>query len=1380
MIYLNSLPYFKVFKRKAVIPVEPKSATKNHLVFIHNRSMEPTMKLIDEKHLLISSNNKFKSYYMDPLYKVSLFGRTKNINYKKERNEIYEDISKTTSITPYLTFNSLNNRNVYVDLYQHSNIFFSLMKDSLAPMKKIESYIGYMKSLIEDSKFKSYSSKIILMDIDDWTLTKVSGTTPISAIKNNPAMFILYAVKKNPEIFKSLGDIDIYFYTSEMIIRLNPSKVDDKTPALLHTEMNKMFKHIQFDTTALDDGVETKPEIASEENPRAEMNKAKFSDETVTKNNSDEDDKVDTEFEHEFDEDVKDEQPKDVIDISEELDDEEVKPVVEDEPDIIDTMDDELISAMNTEMGKRRSVQSPESIARNKALKEKQNKIVFENKTIEEYLTHEETDTIIDSEDISDHIASTNENIKTVKFSNYEKSYNEKLMKKDTVKIITNMNNASIPVYVRDIKVVDSSDELNYKETYTVLLEDENRVRHTLTFDMPKFIDDKFIYIGGNKKIISKQIFNKPIIKTGPDTVQVCSNYNKIFMYRYGTKMSPELEKFKKTAGNVFSGIRFTLGDNLTSNSKYVTTIDYDELSKSFHTIKTKDMLIMFNQKEISERYKAKPGEMCIGFYSNDKPIIMNIEDETVEGKSLIEFLVTKLSEANKKFGETYEQTTSGAKRYMYTRCKIMNKYIPIVLLLGYCEGLTTVLRKAKIKYYFTDKRPSITDKQEYIQFADGYLVYDRYPFENSLLMNGLLALPTKSFNYADMDEIEVYVDMFDSIYGARNLANAFDSFYDFMIDPITAEVLEDLGYPTDFVSVILLANSMLTDNSYNKETDMNAFRIRSNEVVNAILHKEIANAYFKYRITANNKNSVKISMKKDAVLKSLISLQTVEDYSTLNPIFEAKKLRNASLKGLSGMNLEQAFTIDKRGYDPTMVGIFGVSSSTDANVGVVRQLSLEPNIEGPRGYLKVENDLDKVKDVNMFTPAELLTPMGVTRDDGPRVSMATVQSTHIVPIKNSSPVLISNGAEQSIPYYLSSDFIIKADQDGEIVEVNEKTGIIIAKYKDGSARAIDIKTRMGKNSSSGFYVDNTLKCDLKAGDKFKKNDILAYEEKFFSNDGMNGTRMNIGSLEKVAIVSGYFTYEDSACITKKISDDMSTSVIMMKDVIIGMNANVDHMVNIGDRVTVGDTLVSFETSYDDASMNKFLASIGEELGEDIKNLNKIPIKSKYSGEIVDIKIYTTVELDELSPSLRKIVSNYYAKINARKKQVEKYDKSGSIVKAGMLMNEAASKLKPGPDGKIKGREVFDGVLIEFYIKYVDSLGVGDKLTYFSALKSVVCEVIDEGYEPYSEFRPDEEISTFVGTSAILARMVPSTIATIIGNKVIVELKRKLQEIYEK
>ena len=62
----------------------------------------------------------------------------------------------------------------------------------------------------------------------------------------------------------------------------------------------------------------------------------------------------------------------------------------------------------------------------------------------------------------------------------------------------------------------------------------------------------------------------------------------------------------------------------------------------------------------------------------------------------------------------------------------------------------------------------------------------------------------------------------------------------------------------------------------------------------------------------------------------------------------------------------------------------------------------------------------------------------------------------------------------------------------------------------------------------------------------------------------------------------------------------MSTNIIMMKDVIIGKNANVTHMVKVGDHVDVGDILINYGSSYDDEYINSFLSSIGDELQEDI------------------------------------------------------------------------------------------------------------------------------------------------------------------------------------
>jgi hypothetical protein len=262
--------------------------------------------------------------------------------------------------------------------------------------------------------------------------------------------------------------------------------------------------------------------------------------------------------------------------------------------------------------------------------------------------------------------------------------------------------------------------------------------------------------------------------------------------------------------------------------------------------------------------------------------------------------------------------------------------------------------------------------------------------------------------------------------------------------------------------------------------------------------------------------------------------------------------------------------------------------------------------------------------------------------------------------------------------------------------------------------------------------------------------------------------------------MSTYSTFEDGTFITKKISNEMASDIVYQKPVVIGKNSNVDYIVKVGQEIKVGDELIRFDQSFEEESLNKFLSTIGQELQEEIKNLGKTPIKSKISGVVEDIKLYCTVELEDLSPSLRKIVKEYYADIKQEKNMVDKYDKSSGVYKAGVLFNEPSEKTTMTNDGKVKGVEVNEGVYFEFYIKYTDKVGIGDKLTFFSALKSIVSEIIPEGYEPYTEYRPNEEISSFVAPGAVLARMTPSVLPTMFCNKVLVELKNKLKTIYEK
>ena len=537
---------------------------------------------------------------------------------------------------------------------------------------------------------------------------------------------------------------------------------------------------------------------------------------------------------------------------------------------------------------------------------------------------------------------------------------------------------------------------------------------------------------------------------------------------------------------------------------------------------------------------------------------------------------------------------------------------------------------------------------------------------------------------------------------------------FEFGVDPITSEICIDLNIPNSLLGLFVYAVNLLSDSQYIVDINQNLSRIRSNEVIPAILYERLAKNYVSYR---NSNGRKKFSVPRDAVIKELLSVKTVEDYSTLNPTLEMEALHAVSSKGFRGVNLDEAYTVPKRSYDPSMIGIISPGTSPDGNVGISKTLTLEPNITNLRGYTEdKQNKLDELKDVNLFSPGELTIPLGATIDDPTRLGHAIKQSKHVIPVKSSSPVLISNGMEEVARFHLTSNFVINADEDGEIIDYDEETNVMIARYKSGKCRAIDLNANIVKNGGGGFFLSNILTTDLKVGDKFKKDSVLAYHKDFFKNDQFNNCRMTMGTLAKVAIMSTYNTYEDGTFITHKFANDAATEMVFCKSAVIGMNSNVFYMVEKGQEVTVGDPLIKFDTSYEDESINTLLANLGEKDKENILEGARNEIKSKYSGIIEDIKIYPTIDLDQMSPSLRKVVSRYYKGINKKKAFLEKYDPESakSIVKCGVLCDQVTHPIEPNRFGVIRGERVEESVLIEFYIKHAEPLEIGSKIANFT------------------------------------------------------------------
>ena len=229
----------------------------------------------------------------------------------------------------------------------------------------------------------------------------------------------------------------------------------------------------------------------------------------------------------------------------------------------------------------------------------------------------------------------------------------------------------------------------------------------------------------------------------------------------------------------------------------------------------------------------------------------------------------------------------------------------------------------------------------------------------------------------------------------------------------------------------------------------------------------------------------------------------------------------------------------------------------------------------------------------------------------------------------------------------------------------------------------------------------------------------------------------------------------------------------MMQLTKINAMDDIESIVKVGTEVEIGDPLIVFGMGdTGDKAVDNFLKAFGD--GMNPLDKAKRIVKSKHAGKVVDVRMYTTKPNEKLSPSLADIFNEYYRENIKKRAILDKYDKHDTVYKLDTLYTLPT---KPLTGTSIKG--ITTDVLVEVYIEHDDDVSVGDKAVVYGASKQIISEVVPEGLEPYSEFRPDEEISMLVAPSSVLKRMIPSITILAGANKVLVEAKRKMREIWE-
>lgn len=1394
---------------KISLPRSSKGGTRGYgsMVFLLCPSIDKAIEFVNAGVIDIN-NSATKRFMMDTIYREKIGSKTIKSVERTTIDGKFKGLKKFELIyVPSASRDATLDKgvNTFYDLSRWMELFFP-NSEKFATKKKCYEFIRILKDKIERASFDSYS-KLILFDLAIWSKSIKNCIILNKNLLNNPLSIIFYSAFHYPELFEDFPECKFMLTNSlsGQVFLFNLKGLDKARYNKIKPKL-KPFKNLVYsvldneEPTAEEINIENRAEMVAEfkkeikANLKAQLLGTENLFDDITPSVGEELGELEKELLSELDDETEDSEPAD--EMEERIDaivSSEVDKVVEDQGD--DILDLDSTSQKDIENKLAEGIReltytysfmperSPEELEKIKRLTEGQEKVLYrptmsdiERKSIPKRKTGA--------------LLSENHNpgLQESAFVNFDQAYTEKCLEKNIDDAVGILSKASEKIFVTGKTVEDSSTPMALKKTYTYSLEDEFGAKFKLSFDVPEVIDGSYVFLNGTKKNIRHQFILKPIVKTSPNVVQLVTAYNKVFVYREGIMnqvMSKIIAHLDKNAPKFKVGA----GNNFKTNGDYEMPLEFGMIAKYFDSFVIGDVTFYTSINNLCEKYKMRNKKELK--FNKAKEIPIGINKKTGE-VVMLDLGGSYSAMLFKYFSPDDIEAIHKIKRkpkVIFADAKMMGRRLPMVLFMLFCEGFASVMEKSKIKYHLVPEKKELKNyspmEWDVIPLADGYIVWDKTILRNEIIMNGLKRCDMSDFNIADLEDKYTYISLILPFYpGNSKIHSALDNYRDFLLDDKTKEILQDFGYPTDLVSLLVVVAGLLSDNNYIIENDMRNMRIRSTEVIADLIYTEITSAYREYRNTAyKKKKATKPHIRKNAIINALLSSDTnmIEESSVLNPVYEIEKKRSVTFKGVRGIQMDRAMTFPRRAYDKSMLGTIGITTSPDANVGIVRQLTVEPAITSTYGYIDAErsNNLDSLQSANLFTPAELFHPIGITHNDPDRSAMQYKHTKYLVPITDSDPVMIGNHIESTLPYMVSDEFVVDAKQDGVVKSI--ENDYVIIEYADGTKQAIDISPRPRKNSSNGSWIDNTLKCTLKVGQKFKYGDILAYNPQHFTpNADDRGVSMNLGALCKIAIYSQWDIFEDSVPISRRLSQKTETVMVDEKHVSLSPHTRVDYIAKVGSTINAGDTLLRFTDATDELMQNLF-DNLKDSARNTIIENSKTTIASKYTGTVMDIKIYTTQEIENLDPSLQEIAKDYHKRISKRNATLDKNSNPGDLgyYKAGQIITETDNVIKVEPNGKIAGYEVPEGwVLILFYIRYEVAASKGDKAVV-SVCKGICSHVIEPGLEPYSEYRPDEIIDTVAAPLSVSARKIPEIFLTIFGNKCIIELKRQLKDIYK-
>ena len=953
----------------------------------------------------------------------------------------------------------------------------------------------------------------------------------------------------------------------------------------------------------------------------------------------------------------------------------------------------------------------------------------------------------------------------------FDQEYMEKTYKQHLAKVFTAFSKNGM--YLTDIETQPVSNQMNRETKYKLTYVDSKRKKHPIRFTLPKVDEYGLCWINGAEKRMQKQRVSLPICKTSAERVTLNSCFNKTLVERNTSVVHSFYPYFLKMIQKA-EGKRVILDYGLVDLKGKVLPYEYTQLARHHPKMEIESLFFTFDFDHRAEYLDAsiQKNPEILKELESEYGVFFGVDKKTKEeyfikldGTVNIVDLESKSLIAQGSFIDVISKILGSNMSPLQevVEMKILDKELPLGFILCYRFGLIHMLKYLKTDYkiYPRNQRKVVQPSDIILNFADYSVVIKRVPYVNSLIFAGLNNYELKDIPIAEMESKDIYYDLIQSKHMSINYIKGIDTHFDFFIDPITAEVLQQMHEPTNFKDLVIRATALLSTEEHLDPSSSSNFRFRSYEIIPALVYNEIARGLDRYRNKSLGASNV-FSINADAVKQRFLQDQLVSNTDGLNPIQDLRKRTLFSHTGFGGRSVE-TFMIDDRKFTDDQRGIVSEATVSGSTVAVVAGLSMDPNIVNTLGMTKSKGAAE-LSPTEMLSTTALLLP-GITQDDGKRAYLAGLQTAQYMPTVEGEVSLNRTSYERVLARVSRPPYAFPAQQDGVIESIDEAVHLMRIVYKDGTKDVVPFGDQFTRNSSSGFYNTNRVVINnFKEGEKFKQGDILSFNKDAFKADPYSKqVDWKIGVYANVAMVECDDTLDDCSAITASLARKLGVIPVFPFLVMVNKDTIVHSYKKIGEHVDIREPLIV----YDKSDVPDSLRSSDQLIMDVLSKINKTTEKSNHAGQIARIDAFYTCPISEMSPSLQSIVKSCTTKQNAlsnfakNTRSEERYVGSDPIT----------------TDFRVEGVvPEDDSVILRFYIQEEVDMDAGSKVVYSTELKSVVGYIIPQQLDTESGA---VKVDALMSMRAANARIVYSPFCTGASARVLDKLKTDVLQMYE-